>query len=214
MGDNMYIILMLKTFFLYFFIILVYRIMGKKEIGELGIGDLIVTVLIAELAAISIENTDKSIFVSIVPILVLVLCEMSLSYISLKNSKIRTVIDGHPSVIIKEGKVKFNVMSKLRYTLDDLISQLREKGVKSLEEVDYAVLETNGNLSVFQNTKEYPLPIILDGDIDFHVLKEIKKDKKWIDNMLNKKKIKLEDVFYAFYTKDRTYIIKKSDLIK
>ena len=79
MGDNMYIILMLKTFFLYFFIILVYRIMGKKEIGELGIGDLIVTVLIAELAAISIENTDKSIFVSIVPILVLVLCEMSLS---------------------------------------------------------------------------------------------------------------------------------------
>ena len=208
MGDNMYIILMLKTFFLYFFIILVYRIMGKKEIGELGIGDLIVTVLIAELAAISIENTDKSIFVSIVPILVLVLCEMSLSYISLKNSKIRTFIDGHPSV------VKFNVMSKLRYTLDDLISQLREKGVKSLEEVDYAVLETNGNLSVFQNTKEYPLPIILDGDIDFHVLKEIKKDKKWIDNMLNKKKIKLEDVFYAFYTKDRTYIIKKSDLIK
>ena len=214
MGDNMYIILMLKTFFLYFFIILVYRIMGKKEIGELGIGDLIVTVLIAELAAISIENTDKSIFVSIVPILVLVLCEMSLSYISLKNSKIRTFIDGQPSVIIKEGKVKFNVMSKLRYTLDDLISQLREKGVKSLEEVDYAVLETNGNLSVFQNTKEYPLPIILDGDIDFHVLKEIKKDKKWIDNMLNKKKIKLEDVFYAFYTKDRTYIIKKSDLIK
>ena len=214
MGDNMYIILMLKTFFLYFFIILVYRIMGKKEIGELGIGDLIVTVLIAELAAISIENTDKSIFVSIVPILFLVLCEMSLSYISLKNSKIRTFIDGHPSVIIKEGKVKFNVMSKLRYTLDDLISQLREKGVKSLEEVDYAVLETNGNLSVFQNTKEYPLPIILDGDIDYHVLKEIKKDKKWIDNMLNKKKIKLEDVFYAFYTKDRTYIIKKSDLIK
>ena len=127
---------------------------------------------------------------------------------------VRTFIDGHPSVIIKEGKVKFNVMSKLRYTLDDLISQLREKGVKSLEEVDYAVLETNGNLSVFQNTKEYPLPIILDGDIDFHVLKEIKKDKKWIDNMLNKKKIKLEDVFYAFYTKDRTYIIKKSDLIK
>ena len=214
MGDNMYIILMLKTFFLYFFIILVYRIMGKKEIGELGIGDLIVTVLIAELAAISIENTDKSIFVSIVPILVLVLCEMSLSYISLKNSKIRTFIDGHTSVIIKEGKVKFNVMTKLRYTLDDLISKLREKGVKSLEEVDYAVLETNGNLSVFQNTKEYPLPIILDGDIDFHVLKEIKKDKKWIDNMLNKKKIKLEDVFYAFYTKDRTYIIKKSDLIK
>ena len=105
-------------------------------------------------------------------------------------------------------------MWKLSYTFDDLLSHFSDLGVNSLEEVDYAVLETNGNLSVFQNTREYPLPIILDGDIDFHVLKEIKKDKKWIDNMLNKKKIKLEDVFYAFYTKDRTYIIKKSDLIK
>ena len=75
------------------------------------------------------------------------------------------------------------------------INGLREKGVKSLEEVDYAVLETNGNLSVFQNTREYPLPIILDGDIDFHVLKEIKKDKKWIDNMLNKKKDKIRRCF-------------------
>lgn len=209
----MYIILALKTLFLYFFIILAYRIMGKKEIGELGIGDLIVTVLIAELAAISIENTDKSIFVSIVPILVLVICEMSLSYISMKNNKFRTFIDGHPSVIIKEGKVKFNVMSKLRYTLDDLISQLREKGVKNLEEVDYAVLETNGNLSVFQNTKDYPLPLILDGSIDYHVLKEIKKDKKWLDKMLLKKGIKLEDVFYAFYTKNQTFIITKKELI-
>lgn len=210
----MYTILALKTFFLYFFIIFVYRLMGKKEIGELGIGDLIVTVLIAELAAISIENTDKSIFVSIVPIIILVICEISLSYISMKNSKIRTFIDGHPSVIIKEGRVKFNVMSKLRYTLDDLISQLREKGIKSLEEVDYAVLETNGNLSVFQNTKEYPLPIILDGQVDYHVLNEINKNQKWINNMLQKKGLKLEDIFYAFYTNGRTFIIKKSDLIK
>lgn len=209
----MYIALSLKTLFLYFFIIFVYRLMGKKEIGELGIGDLIVTVLVAELAAISIENTDKSIFMSIVPIVILVICEITLSYVSMKNNKIRTFIDGHPSVIIKNGKVKFNVMTKLRYTLDDLISQLREKGIKSLEEVDYAVLETNGNLSVFQNTKEYPLPLILDGDIDYHVLKEIKKDKKWLENMLSKRGLNLDDIFYAFYANNKTYIIKRSDLI-
>ena len=111
----MYFILIFKTFTLYVFIILVYRIMGKKEVSELGISDLIVTILIAELAALSIEETDRSLLISIVPILVLVTSEMFISYISLKNNKIRRFIDGHPSVIIKNGKVRFSVMSKLMH---------------------------------------------------------------------------------------------------
>ena len=135
----MYLNIIIKTFVLYFFIIIMYRIMGKKEVGELGIGDLIVTVLIAELAALSIDSYDDSILISIIPITVLVLCEMIISYISLKSNKFRNFIDGKPSVIIKEGKVKFTVMSKIRYTLDDLITQLREKGVKNIDDVDYAV---------------------------------------------------------------------------
>lgn len=208
----MYLMLIFKTFILYFFIIFVYRIMGKKEVSELGIGDLIVTVLIAELAALSIEETETSILVSIIPILVLVACEMFISYISLKSTKIRRFIDGHPSVIIKDGKVKFSVMSKLRYTLDDLVLELRKNGIKSIEEVDYAVLETTGDLSVFQNTKDYPLPVILDGIIEHHSLKEINKDEKWLINLLNKKNIELKNVFYAFYTKERTYFIQKKDL--
>ena len=84
---------------------------------------------------------------------------------------------------------------------------------KSIEEVDYAVLENTGTLSVFQKTKDYPLPIILDGVIDYDVLKEIKKDTVWIYKLLEKKNLELKDIFYAFYTKDKTYIIKKSDLI-
>lgn len=208
----MYLMLIFKTFILYIFIIFVYRIMGKKEVSELGIGDLIVTVLIAELAALSIEETDTSILVSIIPILVLVTCEMFISYISLKNTKIRRFIDGHPSVIIKDGKVRFSVMSKLRYTLDDLVLELRKNGIKSIEEVDYAVLETTGDLSVFQNTKDYPLPIILDGIIEHHSLKEINKDEKWLTDLLDKKNIELKNVFYAFYTKEKTYFIQKKDL--
>lgn len=208
----MYLMLIFKTFILYIFIIFVYRIMGKKEVSELGIGDLIVTVLIAELAALSIEQTDTSILVSIIPILVLVTCEMFISYISLKSTKIRRFIDGHPSVIIKDGKVRFSVMSKLRYTLDDLVLELRRNGIKSIEEVDYAVLETTGDLSVFQNTKDYPLPIILDGIIEQHSLKEINKDEKWLINLLDKKNIELKNVFYAFYTKEKTYFIQKKDL--
>lgn len=208
----MYLILIFKTFVLYFFIIFVYRVMGKKEISELGIGDLIVTVLIAELAALSIEETETSILVSIIPILVLVTCEMFISYISLKSTRVRRFIDGHPSVIIKDGKVRFSVMSKLRYTLDDLVLELRSKGIKSIEEVDYAVLETTGDLSVFQNTKDYPLPIILDGEIDYNSLKEINKDETWLMNLLKKRNIELSNIFYAFYTKDKTYFIQRKDL--
>ena len=209
----MYINIILKTFILYFFIIIVYRLMGKKEVGELSIIDLIVTILIAELAAICIEKTESSIFLSIVPIVVLVVVQISLSYLSLKSERIRNFIDGKPSVIIKDGKINFSLMTKIRYSLDDLLSQLRDKGVKSLDEVDYAVLENSGNLSVFQNTDAYPMPFILDGVIDYQVLKEIKKDRTWIQNFLKKEHLELEDIFYAFYTKDKTYIIKKNEIL-
>lgn len=209
----MYITILIKTIILYFIIVIAYRLMGKKEVGELSIIDLIVTILIAELAAISIENYKGSIFISLIPIIALVLIQIILSYVTLKSSKLRNIIDGKPSVIIKAGKVCFDEMRKIRYSLDDLISQLREKGIKSIEEVDYAILENTGTLSVFQKEKEYPLPIILDGVIDYDVLKEINKDNVWIHKLLIKENLKLEDVFYAFYTKDKTYIIKKSELI-
>lgn len=209
----MYITLMVKTFVLYFFIVIVYRIMGKKEVGELSIIDLIVTILIAELAAISIENFKSSIFISIVPILVLVVIQIFLSYISLKSEKIRNFIDGKPSVIIKKGKINFSLMTKIRYSLDDLLSQLRDKGIKSLEEVEYAVLENSGTLSVFEKGKDYPMPLILDGQIDYDTLKEIGKSKKWLHNILDKKNLLLENIFYAFYKGEQLYIIKKSELI-
>lgn len=173
----MYITLVLKTFCLYFLIVLAYRIMGKKEVGELSIIDLIVTILIAEMAAICIEETKKSIFASIVPIFTLVAIQVILSYICMKSNLIRNFIDGKPTVIIKNGKIVFSKMTKLRYTLDDLLNQLREKGIKSIDEVDYAVLENSGELSVFQNTKDYPMAVILDGVVDYEIVKEIGKDE-------------------------------------
>lgn len=205
-------ILILKTIFLYFFIVLVYRIMGKKEVGQLGIMDLIVSILIAELAALSLEDGKTSLLISIIPITTLLIIQVLLSYISLKNTKVRHFIDGTPKVIIKNGKLMFHEMSKLRYSLDDLISQLREQGIKSIDEVNFAVLENNGKLSVFEHGNDYPLPLILDGVIDTYVLQEIRKDETWIMNLLKKRKIALSDVFYAFYTKNRTFIIKKSEL--
>lgn len=208
----MYLSIIIKTIILYLFIVVVYRIMGKKEVGKLSIIDLIVSILIAELAAISIEETDRSIFMSIVPIVVLVVIQVGVSYISMKSFKLRKVIDGTPTVIIKDGKLNFKEMTKLRYTLDDLIAQLREQGIKSIEEVNYAVLENNGKLSVFDKEKEYPLPIIIDGNIDYSVLKDMKKDNKWINKILKENNITLDNVFYAFYTNKKTYIIKKSEV--
>ncbi len=209
----MYFEIIFKTTLLYFIIILAYRIMGKKEVGQLSIIDLIVSLLIAELAAISIEDTDLSIFRSIVPIFVLVVIQVLLSFLSLKNSNFRKSVEGSPTVIIREGKIKFNEMTKLRYSLDDLITQLREQGIKSIEEVSYAVLENDGKLSVFQNTKDYPMPIIMDGVINNEVLKDMKKNTNWVMKILKDKNLKLQDIFYAFHTKEKTFIIKKSDLL-
>lgn len=208
----MYLNIVLKTVVLYIFIIIVYRIMGKKEVGKLSIVDLIVSILIAELAAISIEETDRSILTSLVPIAVLVTIQIVLGFVSLKSFKLRKIIDGDPKVIIKDGKVNFKEMTQLRYTLDDLISQLREQQIKSIEEVDYAVLENNGKLSIFPTCKDYPLPIIVDGNIDYKVLKDMKKDESWINKILEENELQLEDVFYAFYSKKKTFIIKRSDL--
>ena len=208
----MYLKIIIKTITLYFFIVIVYRIMGKKEVGKLSIIDLIVSILIAELAAISIEQYDSSILVSLIPILCLVIIEILFGYIGLKNPKIKKLIEGSPIVIIKNGKLNFEAMRKLRYSLDDLISQLREQSIKSIEEVNYAVLENNGKLSIFQKEAEYPLPIILDGEIDYEVLKDMNKNKNWIDKILKQNNIELENVFYAFYTKNKTYIIKKNEV--
>ena len=213
-----YFIVIYRTLLFYIIITLIYRFMGKREIGQLGIVDLIVSILIAELAAISIDNRNESIFLSIVPICILVLIEVGMAYISLKSPKIRNMFDGEPSVIINSGKINFKEMVKQRYNLEDLLTQLRENGARSIEEVDYAVLETNGKLSVFKkgqiDSGQYPLPLILDGKINYDTLRQIKKSIKWIDDNLEKENINVDGVFYAFYREKKLYIIKKEELRK
>mgnify|MGYP002587454541 FL=1 len=210
------IIVIIRTIFFYLFIFLIYRIMGKREVGQLSITDLIVSLLIAELTVISIEDYEKSMLYSLIPIIVLVLLQCILSYLSLKKPKFRIFLEGNPSVIIKGGKINYNEMLKQRYNLDDLLVQLRDKGYRSIEEVEYAILESSGTLSVFPyetGKSPLPLPLILDGDIQEDTIKHLKKDKKWVYNFLDKKDIKLEDVFFAFYKDRNIFIIKNDDLL-
>ena len=210
-----YVIVLERTFLFYILITILYRFMGKREVGQLGIVDLIVSILIAELAAMSIDNRDESIFLSILPIVSLVLIQVGMAYYSLKNAKIRDAFDGIPSIIIKKGIINFKEMVKQRYNIDDLSTQLREQHIRSIEEVDYAVLETSGNLSVFKKngelSSEYPMPIILDGEIQLETLQELEKDEKWVLKMLKNQKINLEDVFYAFYRKKEFFIIQNEN---
>ena len=201
-----------RTVILYLFIVVCYRIMGKKEVGELSIIDLIVSFSISDLAAISIEETDKTIFSSIIPITILVLLEIILSYLTMKSDKIKTLADGNAEVIVDKGKINVGMMKKLRYNLDDLLTQLRKKDIYSLKDVYYAILETDGTLSVSKNV--YPLPLIMEGKIDKKTLKNIHKDTNWLYQILKNYNVQLKDVYYAFYDNGKTYIIENKDLIK
>ena len=172
------------------------------------------------------ENYKESILISLIPIIVLVVLQVVFSYITLKNNKFREIVDGKPSIIIKKGKVNFEEMLKQRYNLDDLLTQLREKSIKSIADVDYALLETSGKLSVFEKkdkNKDFPLAVILDGKIEEDVLKEInknwillekivEKNTFWLEDQLEKQKISLENVFYGFYKDKDLYIIEKSKI--
>ena len=209
-----YLIISFRSFLFYIMIVLVYKVMGKREIGELSIIDLIVSLFIAELVAISIENYNESSLITIIPIIIIVFLQLLTSKISLKNKKVRDILDGKPSVIVNRGKVNFKEMLKQRYNLDDLLVQLRNQSIKSIEEIDYAILETNGKLSVFKkdNNNKYPLPIIINGIIDEDTLIQINKNKKWIDKELTEKNIKLENIFYSFFQNNSLYIIEKDKI--
>lgn len=192
--------------------------MGKREVGQLGIIDLIVSILIAELVVISIEDYDNNIFLSIIPILTLLLLQVTLAYFSLRKPKFRILLDGNPSIMIQNGKINYKEMLHQKYSLDDLLTQLREKGYRSIEEIEYAILENSGTLSVFPYPKDkkkspLPLPLILDSDIQTETLKRLNKNKDWVYKILDNKNIKLEEVFYAFYKDNNVFIIKHSDLI-
>ena len=183
-GDRMdYFIVFLRTIFFYFVIFVIYRIMGKREVGQLGIIDLIVSILIAELVVISIENYKDSVWYSLVPIITLTVLQVILALITMNAPKIRNFLDGNPSVIIKNGILNYKEMVKQKYNLDDLLVQLREKGYRSIEEIEYAILENNGSLSVFPSSKNktpFPFPIIIDGEIQEETVKNLHKNNNWV----------------------------------
>lgn len=200
-----------RTFLYYFLFLVLFRIMGKREVGELGVNDLLVSVLFAEFATLAIEKYTEPLIVTLIPVGIIVGMEILISYLSLKNTKFREIIDSKPSLIIKDGKINFKEMERQRYGIEDLLTQIRDKGIKSIEEIEYAVLENNGKLSTFlyDNKNIYPMPLIIDGLIQYETLADINKSKEWLYKILKNEKTELDKVFYAFYKNNKCFIIKK-----
>lgn len=208
--------ILFRTVLFYILLIFAYKIMGKRELGELGIFDFAISILISQLIAISIENYKDPILYTLLPLFILIFFQVLLSFITLKNKKFRDFIDGVESIIILNGKINFKEMTKQRYSLSDLLNQLRDKDIRSIEEVDFAILESNGKLSVFKKDDKdkdvFPLPLIVDGRIEEKNLKLINKDTVWLNKELKNKHLDLTDVFYLFYKNNQTYYIKRNSI--
>jgi uncharacterized membrane protein YcaP (DUF421 family) len=191
--------ILVRTIVLYAIIVFVFRVMGKREIGQLGIVDFVVSIMIAELAVVSIENPKTPMLQSLLPIFLLLIIQVSLAIVSLKSEKFREIVDNKPSVLIKNGKIDENEMKKQRYNFDDLLVQLREKDVAKVADVEFAILEPSGKLSVIEKNKDkkkrknvlypqlrLPLAMILDGKVQEDHLSKINKSEFWLRQELRK----------------------------
>ncbi len=200
--------------------------MGKRQISELQTSELVVTLLISDIAAIPMQDTGQPLVSGLFPIGILVFCEIVISVLMIKMPRFRRVICGKPVVVINNGKLDQTALKNLRMSIEDLTEQLREKDVFALEDVAYALVETNGKLSVIKKAPQstvtagmlaIALPeqgieavVISDGSISDFSLKLIRKSRGWLEGVLRGKNLQKEDIFLMTAdTSGKFYIIKK-----
>lgn len=214
-SGRIYINLIIRCILFYFILIMALRFMGKREVGELSVFDIVIYLIMSELLALGVTELDSSILKSLIPIVTLAFLQFLLSLLFLKHKKSRDIVDGIPSILIHNGVLNQNEMKRQRYNIDDLLSQLREKDISSLSEVEFAILENNGSLSVLKKTNcliVHPSPVIQDGEINMNVLKDIHKDKEWLLKKLKEYGYENERlIFLCMLEKDRFYILEKKN---
>jgi uncharacterized membrane protein YcaP (DUF421 family) len=200
-GDLM-LVLPVRAAILYLLVVLIVRIMGKHQIGQLQPYELVITILISELAAVPMQDPDIPLINGIIPILTLLLIQITLSLLSLKSATARRIICGGPSILIENGKINQCELTKLRYSINDLLEQLRLKDIPNIADVEYAILETSGKLSVIPKSQKRPvnpedlkiptsyegLPItlIIDGNLKRNHLNQSKLTEEWLQNEIRK----------------------------
>lgn len=185
--------IIVRTIFYYVVIVIIFRMMGKREIGELSLLDIVVYIMIAELAVVTIEDLNIEYWFTLIPMVILLMIQRLTAFISLKSPLFRTYFEGKPSIIITNGKIDEYEMKKNRYNFTDLLQQLRENGTESINDVEFAILEPSGKLSVIERKDNddtvYPmsglvLPLIVDGKVQQDALNNIKRDEQWLINVL------------------------------
>lgn len=223
------LITLIRTSVLYVLIIFGMRLMGKRQLAELQPSELVVAILISNIATLPFEDTQLPLFVGVIPILVLITLDVIVSVLSLKFKTFRKIVSGNPMIIIKDGIIDQKAMKDIRFSIDDLMAQLRDKDVFDIDDVAFAVVETTGTLSVYKkyqaqnittqmlgleptkNTQLPPTILISDGDIVPDALNYCKIEEKWLLNLLKSKKIKVTDVFLMTCNPDKDYVIVKKD---
>ena len=200
-----------RTVVLYTMLILAVRIMGKRQIGQMEPSEFVVAMLVADLAAIPMQNNAIPLVNGLVPMLVVMGLELILSHLSLKSIRLRKMLCGKPVILIDNGKIVQENLRRTQVTLDELSGHLREKDVLDIQTVQYAILETNGNLSVFpypaeqpaaakdakvKASRQYlPVTVVSDGKLLPENLKRAKKDGAWLRKVLLERNATLEGTY-------------------
>lgn len=218
---------MIRTVVMYLFVMLMMRLTGKRQIGQLQIGELVVTFLVSELASWPIQEPHVPFWYAMISIATLVLMEIGFSYLSLKSVKLRKLIEGRPSVLIENGVINQKELRKNRFSIDDLIENMRQSGAISIGEVESAILETNGHLSVFLKksvsppsaddmnlsvpAQEIPYTVISDGRLLTMNMNRLGISEKQLLRILRKYGYKdRKKIFYMSLTRDqKTVIVEK-----
>ena len=208
-----YIEIFIESFGTYILLVLMIRFLGKKEMSKLSVSDLIVFLIISELMTISIGNENVNFLQAALAVLVIVFMDKLFTLISLKSPFFKKMVEGHPTFIVFQGKLNQKKMASLKYSVDDLCHHLRVQGIGSLSEVDFAVLETDGQLSVIETKNsevKAPAAIISDGQINYEILQLMNRDENWLIKKLKEAGIHdYHEVFYCVVEKERLFVIKK-----
>lgn len=204
-----------KTVICYFFLLICLKIMGKREIGKISAFDIVVFFVISELFSLSLNEPEHSILRSVLPVAIIVILQIISALISLKFPKFRRTMEGGMTYIIYKGEIQQAEMKKQRYTIEDLLAQLRSKDIQSPADVEFAILENNGMLNVIKKDQcdfVTPDPLIMDGKINKTTLKRLGKDENWLITELEKTSYPdPKRIFLALYLKSGLYIVPFKD---
>lgn len=220
------IVTFFRAFILYALIVVVMRVMGKRQLGQLQPSELVLAILIAELVAVPMEDISVPLLAGIVPVATLFSAEIILSFLSLKSEKIRSIVSGKPTIVIRHGKIIETELRKSRVNMNDLLEQLRMKDFANIADVEFAILETGGQLSVIPTAKKkpvtakdlglavsqekLPVTIILDGKLNAHNLTVVQLDKSTLLKNLHALGIHdVKDVFFASIESDGSLFVQR-----